>query len=129
MKKIVVLFAAVAMLFSAVGAANVNIDGESFSGGKLINSVTYVPLRAFCEKVTDCEIAWDNNTRTASVESENLFVSARIENKYLEANERYLYSGNENLGGVAYYSGTDRTTFCRDECDSPSGFGWGSVRG
>lgn len=85
-------------------AANVSIDGEIFSGGKLIGSVTYVPLRAFCDEVSDCDINWDANKREATVNAGEVSLSAKISDMYIESKGRYLYSGNENIliNGTTY---------------------------
>ncbi len=104
MKKILLCFMVVISLFMSTCAANVSIDGKSFSGGKLIGSVTYVPLRAFCEEVSDCNIGWDAENREAIVNTDELSLSARISDMHIESKGRYLYSGNENIliNGTTY---------------------------
>ena len=88
---------AVALLISFATAANVKIDGESFDGAKIVGSVTYVPLRAYCEELSECEIGWDNEQRLASVETETVVASARIGECHIDVNGRVVYSGNENI--------------------------------
>lgn len=96
-KRITVILMAVALLFSFATAANVKIDGEEFDGAKIVGSVTYVPLRAFCNELSECEIGWDNETRIATVSTDSLHADVGIGKRYIEANERVIYSGNENM--------------------------------
>lgn len=104
MKKILLCFAVIVSLFMSTCAANVTIDGESFLGAKLIGSVTYVPLRAFCDEVSDCNISWDAKKREAIVDAGEVSLSAKISDMYIESKGRYLYSGNENIliNGTTY---------------------------
>ena len=85
------------MLLSFATAANVKIDGEEFDGATIIGSVTYVPLRAYCGELSECEISWDNELREAEVTSDGVVASARIGEPHIEANGRIIYSGNENM--------------------------------
>ncbi len=88
---------ALALLFSFASAANVTIDGEEFNGATIIGSVTYVPLRAYCGELSECEISWDNELRTAGISADELLASVRIGEAHIEANGRIVYSGNENM--------------------------------
>ena len=104
MKKFIIgALCAVTLLINA-GAANVKVDGESFSGARLIDSVTYVPIRAFGNVMSDCEVVWDDDSKTASLSFEGRSLSAGIGEKYLESGGRYVYSGNENkiIDGSTY---------------------------
>ncbi|MFK4171065.1 N-acetylmuramoyl-L-alanine amidase [Paenibacillus lautus] len=47
---------------------NVVVNGKQIKDGKLLDGVTYVPLRAVAEAL-GATIAWDNKTRTATVKS------------------------------------------------------------
>lgn len=78
-------------------AVNVKIDGVDFSDAKLVDSVTYVPIRAFSNEFVTPSVSWNSKTRTATVTSDNLHVSARAGEKYINGNERIIYSGNRNL--------------------------------
>ena len=67
--------------------------GDIISGqGRIINSVTYVPLRAFCDAIGGATISWDQSTRTAKVSASGLTVYARQGALYLQANDRYFYT-------------------------------------
>ncbi len=96
-KRILVAALSAIMLFSSSMAANVTIDGKNFDGAKLIGSVTYVPIKAFCKDVSDLEVVWDGENRVANVIMDDSIVSAKIGDKFLENRERYIYSGYENV--------------------------------
>lgn len=53
---------------SAVDKVNVIVNGKKIKDGKLEKGVTYVPLRAVGEAL-GATIAWDNKTKTATVNS------------------------------------------------------------
>lgn len=97
MKKFFVFAATLIMILQLACAANVSIDGTSFDGAKLINSVTYVPLRAFSTVLSDCDVAWNNTTATATVSAEKATVIVPIGKSYIEAEGRYIYSGSGNI--------------------------------
>ena len=73
------LFGSIGTVDSAAAPANVfptgsqvtrvYLDGKEILTGEcaLINSVTYVPLRKFCNLFDDCEITWNAKTNTATV--------------------------------------------------------------
>ena len=104
MKRFIIGLLSAAMLFTSAAAANVKVDGEKLAGAKLINSVTYVPIRDFGNVMSDCEIAWDNNNRTASVVFSEKEMRAKIGEQYLECDGRYVYSDSENkiIDGSTY---------------------------
>ncbi len=104
MKRFIIGLLTVAMLFVSAAAANVKVDGENFAGAKLIDSVTYVPIRGFGNVMSDCEVLWDNGSRTATVTFSESLMSARIGERYLECDGRYIYSGNVNkiIDGSTY---------------------------
>lgn len=104
MKRFIIGVMSAVMLFASAAAANVKVDRESFAGAKLIDSVTYVPIRSFGNVIADCEIAWDKESRTASVEFSEKVMTARIGEGYLECDGRYIYSGAENkiIDGSTY---------------------------
>ena len=58
----------------------------------IIDSVTYVGLRSFCDTFGDYEISWNGATRTARVTGEGLSLSATNGDLYIYANGRYLYT-------------------------------------
>ena len=96
-KKFAVILMSVALLVSFATAANVKIDGKAFDGARIVGSATYVPLRAYCEEFSGCEISWDNDSRTATITADKLLANVRIGDHYIEANGRIVYSGNENM--------------------------------
>lgn len=104
MKKILIFMLSLISLMQMSFAANVTVDGEAFDGAKLVNSVTYVPLRTFAETLAGAQVSWDNNTRTATAVQSDTEMSAGIGKGYIESRGRVLYSGNENIiiDGSAY---------------------------
>lgn len=58
----------------------------------LINETTYAPLRSFSDALLDCDVSFDEKTRTATVKSDNLYLTARDGAPYIAANGRYLYT-------------------------------------
>ena len=58
----------------------------------IIDSVTYVGLRSFCDTFGDYEISWNGATRTAKVTGEGLSLSATNGDLYIYANGRCLYT-------------------------------------
>ncbi|MBQ9985387.1 MAG: cell wall hydrolase [Oscillospiraceae bacterium] len=104
MKRILIFLASAMMLLHLAFAADVSIDGEAFEGAKLINSVTYVPIRAFSERLGEFDVAWDAPNRAATVTGENVELNAAIGRGYIECNDRCVYSGNDNIivDGSAY---------------------------
>lgn len=97
MKKILIFMLALISLMQMSFAANVTVDGVDFEGAKLVNSVTYVPMRAFAETLAEVDVLWDNNTKTATAKHLGAETSAAIGKGYIESRGRVLYSGNENL--------------------------------
>lgn len=61
----------------------------------LINDTTYVPLRAICESLDECEIGWSSGV--ATVKSDNLTMRVQQNTNYIEANERILYHSSPTL--------------------------------
>lgn len=104
MKSFFVFVVCIMMILQFVCAANVSVDGTSFDGAKLINSVTYVPLRSFSMALSDCDVAWNNSTATATVTAESTVANIPVNKSYIEAEGRYVYSGNSNviIGGSTY---------------------------
>ncbi len=78
------------------GAApvNIEIDGERVLDGSaaIINSVTYVPLRAFSELMGAEDIQWNAKTRTATVKKGTLNVYLTDGALYVGANGRYFFT-------------------------------------
>lgn len=78
--------------FDEVEIIPVYKSGIRVSDGLIINGTTYTQLRAFSDAVgEELEIAWDSETKTATIEADELSLSATVGNHYLEANGRYMY--------------------------------------
>ena len=105
MKKLIsFIIILVFLLLSAPAAAAVSLevdDTPADAGVTLINSVSYVPLRAAATLLcSDAEVSWEN--RRAVVRASGLFITARPGSIYLEANGRVLYIAD----GVKLINGT-----------------------
>lgn len=76
------------------------LDGECV----IIDSITYVPLRNFCNLFADCDITWNGKTSTATVKSADLTMTVRSGAIYITANGHYYYTVGKvlNLGGHLY---------------------------
>ena len=64
------------------------LEGES----AIIDSVTYVGLRSFCELFGDYRISWNDATKTATVSADGLSVTATNGDLYIYANGRCFYT-------------------------------------
>jgi N-acetylmuramoyl-L-alanine amidase len=90
----------------------VYLNGEEIVEGKakLINGVTYVPLRAFCDEGApytysgSFKIYWDAATSSAVVEGNGLYLIATQGKCYITVNGRAFYTVGDivNLGGSIY---------------------------
>ena len=90
----------------------VYLNGEEIVSGKakLINGVTYVPLRAFCDEGApytysgSFKIYWDGSTGSAVVEGNGLYLIATQGKCYITANGRAFYTVGDivNLDGSIY---------------------------
>ena len=76
------------------------LDGECV----IIDSITYVPLRNFCNLFADCKITWDGRTNTATVKTADLTLTAQADALYITANGHCYYTVGRvrNLGGHLY---------------------------
>ena len=87
-------------------AIPVSLDGRRMldTSAYLIDSTTYVPLRAFCDGVEECRISWDGYTGTAIVENDGLYLTAKPGKLYVSVNGRYFYTVKEvlNIDGHVY---------------------------
>ncbi len=83
-------------------AVYINGQRSSLFSGMLINSTTYVPLRAFSMAVAGADVFWDENSSTVFVFSNGLEMQATLGAQYLIANERYLHvpEGCFDIGGT-----------------------------
>ncbi len=85
---------------------DVTLDGEAILQGeaRLINSVTYVPLRRFSEIADADNISWNGNTATATVKKGGTTLRVSDRHPYIEANGRYFYTASpiRNIEGRLY---------------------------
>ena len=58
----------------------------------IIESVTYVPVRAFSEKMGANSVSWNASTHTATVKKGGISINITDGAKYIEASGRILYS-------------------------------------
>ncbi len=77
----------------------VKLKGEEILDGytAIINSTTYVPLRKFCNLVSDCEISWNDSRKTATVKADGLTLTAKSGEIYITANDRCFSVGEKTL--------------------------------
>ena len=70
----------------------------------IVNSVTYVPLRNFCNLLAGCEFSWNGRTGTATVKSKDLTLTVQNNALYIIANGHYFYTVGRvmNLDGHMY---------------------------
>ena len=117
LKKILLTLAVItvmtAMLIPTASAASlpgdvisVSHNGREILPGacRLINSVTYVPLRAFADQMGDFSISWTASTHTATVKNSGLSLSAPVGKLYIVANDRCFYTVEKvlNINGTVY---------------------------
>lgn len=80
------------------------VDGNHIGQGYLVNGVTYVPMRAFCEAMlkTEFDAEWNQEDESVYLCTEGLEISMTLADRYLEANGRYLYLGDGayNINGT-----------------------------
>lgn len=76
------------------------LEGECF----IVNSVTYVPLRQFCNLFDKCTFSWNGGSRTATVKTERLTLTAQNDALYITANGHVFYTVGKvlNLQGRLY---------------------------
>lgn len=93
---------------SLPGAASVRVtlDGKEILSGRvgIMDSLTYVPLREFCNQMGVNDIRWDGSSHTAYAKGGGVTLSVKDGARYIVANERYLYTGQpvRNLNGRLY---------------------------
>ena len=91
---------------AATPAIKVSYNNTEITNPKslLINSVTYVPLRAMSEMMGVYNITWDQKTQTASISTNGLKLSAKVGNLYITANDRCFYTVGKilNIDGRVY---------------------------
>ena len=84
----------------------VYLDGRQVLQGEciILESVTYVPLRNFCNLFQGCRISWNAKTSTATVKSDVLTMTVQSGAIYITANGHYFYTVGavKNLNGHLY---------------------------
>ncbi len=84
----------------------VYLEGEEVLEGDcvIIDSITYVPLRKFCNLFADCNISWNEKTSTATVKTDDLIMTVQQSAVYIVANGHYFYTVERvlNFGGHLY---------------------------
>ncbi len=108
-KKMTALFMTVLLLAVAIlpiaaageGGVMVYVNDTVFEAGKakIVNGLTYVPLRAFCDAMGACEVTWNPESGTATIKAEGLFITAAKGEEYITANGRCLFSASPNFIG------------------------------
>ncbi len=92
--------------FAAAPPIPISLDNGKTVNGELIDSVTYIPLRRFCDTMGGATIEWNARTSTATVTdgSRGLHMTVKQGAQYIIANGRYFYAptGIRNVGGSLY---------------------------
>lgn len=87
-------------------STKVYVEGQEILAGEcvIIDSITYVPLRNFCNVFADCDISWNGNTNTATVKTADLTMTVQSNAAYITANGHCYYTVGKvlNLGGHLY---------------------------
>lgn len=85
---------------------NVRFGNSEIMNGKsfLVDSITYVPLRAFADTMGGGTVGWNGSTNTASVRTSGLYLTAKVGNLYISANDRCFYTVGaiKNINGTVY---------------------------
>ena len=91
---------------SGAYSINLNVNGRSVLRGRVFNlgGITYVPMFAFADWLGSFTYSYNSRKATATVEGENLEISAHAGDLYIIANDRYFYTGREvvEFGGEIY---------------------------
>lgn len=72
------------------------IDGKPVpetTGRTMVNGVTYVAIAPTVQEFApDAQVSWDSGSRTVTVRTANLHMTATVGQLYVQANGRYLYA-------------------------------------
>ena len=84
----------------------VYLDGREILVGDcvILDSITYVPLRKFCNLFADCRFSWNGETKTATVTADGLTMTVQEGAIYITANGHVYYTVGEviNKNGSLY---------------------------
>ncbi len=87
-------------------ATAVYLDGREILVGDCVirDSITYVPLRKFCNLFADCQFSWNGKTKTATVTADGLTMTVQEGAVYITANGHVYYTVGEviNNNGSLY---------------------------
>ncbi len=88
-------------------SATVCLDGETILTNDCViwNSITYVPLRKFCNLFDDCNFSWDGTCSAATVETgHGMTLTVQSGAVYICANGHYFYTVGavQNWGNSLY---------------------------
>lgn len=80
------------------------MDGEYIGSGYLIDGVTFVPVRSFCETMLGTEfiVNWDQEDQSVALDDIGLHISINQADTYFTVNDRCLYipEGVYNVNGT-----------------------------
>lgn len=81
-----------------------DIDDCYIGSGFVVDSITYVPLLTFTEYALGkrCQSRWDQESETATILADDLYISVTMSLSYMVANDRYIYleDGAYNINGT-----------------------------
>ncbi|MCL2342343.1 MAG: copper amine oxidase N-terminal domain-containing protein [Firmicutes bacterium] len=79
------------------------VEGIRAGSGFMVNNITYVSLRVFCEAIVpEITVSWDESSQTATAQMPDLLITAQVGAVYLEVNGRCFYTPS----GVIQYDGS-----------------------
>ena len=88
------------------GGVGVNIDNSAFTGGILVkDNTTFVGVRKFATSMDyRAKVSYSYGTRTLTVSTDKLYLTAKDGQNYIVANGRYLYTSSPVFmkSGVMY---------------------------
>ena len=71
------------------------LNGIKMTDGLFYNETTYLPLRTFFDAIgKQTNIAWNDETATATVTGQDFVLTVTVGNNYLTINDRYFYLPN-----------------------------------
>ncbi|MBP8639906.1 MAG: cell wall hydrolase [Oscillospiraceae bacterium] len=74
------------------------LNGIKMTDGLFVNETTYIPLRAYFKAIgNQADIAWNEETNTATITDKGLVLAVTVGNHYLTVNDRNLYLANGAL--------------------------------
>ena len=74
------------------------LNGIKMTDGLFVNETTYLPLRTYFNAIgNQADIAWNEETNTATVTGKGFVLAVTVGNHYLTVNDRYLYLANGAL--------------------------------